>query len=37
MIYNEHLLAKKLKNSSISKYNPKWVKNVTVNALVKVA
>ena len=28
MRYTEHPLAKKLKDSPISEYNPKWVKNL---------
>lgn len=28
MIYTEHPLAKKLKDSPISEYNPKWIKNL---------
>lgn len=28
MMYKEHPLAKKLKDSPISEYNPKWVKNL---------
>ena len=27
MVYTEHSLAKKLKDSPISEYNPKWTKN----------
>ncbi|MCI8396418.1 MAG: type IV secretory system conjugative DNA transfer family protein [Clostridia bacterium] len=29
MIYTEHILASKLKPSSINEYNPKWIKNTT--------
>lgn len=29
MIYTEHSLAKKLKDSPITDYNPKWTKNVS--------
>ena len=29
MMYKEHPLAKKLKDSPISEYNPNWIKNVT--------
>ena len=28
MIYKEHPLAKKLRDSPINEYNPKWIKNV---------
>ena len=28
MMYKEHPLAKKLKDSPISEYNPNWIKNV---------
>lgn len=28
MIYKEHPIAKMLKDSSISEYNPKWIKNI---------
>lgn len=35
MIYKEHPLAKKLKDSSVSEYNPKWIKNVTSDITVK--
>lgn len=28
MMYKEHPIAKKLKDSSISEYNPKWIKNL---------
>ncbi len=31
MIYKEHPLSKKLKDSPVSEYNPKWVKNVENN------
>ena len=35
IIYKDHPLAKKLKDSSISDYNPKWVKNVSDKVPVK--
>ncbi len=28
MRYTEHPLAKKLKDSSVTEYNPKWIKNI---------
>ena len=28
MRYTEHQLAKKLKDSSVTEYNPKWIKNI---------
>lgn len=34
MIYKEHPLSKKLKDSSISEYNPKWIRN-TVKTIEK--
>lgn len=30
MMYKEHPIANKLKDSSISEYNPKWVKNIPI-------
>lgn len=35
VMYKEHPLAKKLKDSPISEYNPKWTKNVPTNVPVK--
>ena len=35
MIYTEHPLAKKLKDSPISEYNPKWVKNLPKKIQIK--
>ncbi len=35
VIYTEHPLAKKLKDSPVSEYNPKWVKNVPQKVQVK--
>ena len=35
MIYREHPISKKLKDNSISEYNPKWVKNTTQNVITK--
>lgn len=35
MIYTEHILASKLKSSSINEYNPKWIKNTTQKVQVK--
>lgn len=35
MMYKEHPLAKKLKDSPVSKYNPKWVKNLPKKETVK--
>ena len=35
VIYKEHPLATKLKDSPISEYNPKWIKNTEDNTIVK--
>ena len=35
MMYKEHPLAKKLKDSPVSNYNPKWVKNLPKKETVK--
>lgn len=35
MMYKEHPLAKKLKDSPVSEYNPKWVKNLPKKVPVK--
>lgn len=35
MIYKEHPLAKKLRDSPINEYNPKWIKNVPSKVQVK--
>ena len=35
IIYKDHPLAKKLKDSSISEYNPKWLRNVTEKKSIK--
>lgn len=35
MMYKEHPLAKKLKDSPVSNYNPKWVKNLPKKEPVK--
>ena len=35
MMYKEHPLAKKLKDSPVSNYNPKWVKNLPKKVPVK--
>lgn len=35
MMYKEHPLAKKLKDSSVSEYNPQWVKNTSNNVQIK--
>ena len=35
MRYTEHPLAKKLKDSPISEYNPKWTKNETEKVIPK--
>lgn len=32
MMYKEHPVAKKLKDSPISEYNPKWIKNIPKKA-----
>lgn len=34
MMYKEHPIATKLKDSSISEYNPKWVKNTPIKVSV---
>lgn len=34
MMYKEHPIANKLKDSSISEYNPKWVKNTHIRVSV---
>lgn len=34
MMYKEHPIANKLKDSSISEYNPKWVKNIPIKVQV---
>ncbi len=35
VIYKEHPLAKKLKDSPVSEYNPKWIKNISQKVQVK--
>lgn len=35
MMYKEHPLAKKLKDSPISEYNPKWIKNLSEKVPIK--
>ena len=35
MIYREHPISKKLKDNSISEYNPKWTKNTNQNVINK--
>lgn len=35
MVYKEHPLSKKLKDSPISEYNPKWIKNVSTSVPIK--
>lgn len=35
MIYKEHPLSHKLKDSPVSEYNPKWTKNVSISVQVK--
>lgn len=35
MRYEEHPLAKKLKDSSITEYNPRWTKNIPKKAQVE--
>ena len=35
MMYKEHPVAKKLKDSPISEYNPKWIKNIPKKAQIK--
>lgn len=35
MMYKEHPLAKKLKDSPVSEYNPQWVKNTSNNVQIK--
>ena len=35
IIYKEHPLAKKLKDSPVSEYNPKWIKNISQKVQVK--
>lgn len=35
VMYKEHPLARKLKDSPISEYNPKWTKNTTNNVPIK--
>ena len=33
VIYKEHPLAKKLKDDSVSNYNPTWTKNLTIHEI----